>query len=114
MLPGHATAEATAMTRAPGTRCVLREYTGLRDGPCLGEEPLPAGDFLRTEHGSCYRIDEVRESRSEHILAVYICTRLDHDAVQFGDDGVWGWRWARRPRQALPVDHDLGAARPLR
>lgn len=78
--------------REPGTQCTLRAYWW--DGV-----PPVDGDFLRTLAGSCYRIDEVHPSRSEHIVHTLRCTRLERNAVQLDDDGVYLWEWARRPRQ---------------
>lgn len=66
----------------------------------LTPEPADAvGDFLRTEAGSCYLIDEWRPAREgSKSLGAFICTRLGKDAVQFGDPGVHEWIWAaRRP-----------------
>jgi hypothetical protein len=61
-----------------------------------GELPVP-GDFLRTRAGSCYRIDEVRPGRVKRVGSLR-CTRLEHDAVAEGDDGVWMWYWNPRVR----------------
>ncbi len=73
-----------------GTRCTLRMYRWA--GP-----PPVEGDFLRTRAGSCYLIDEVRESRSAHIAHVLRVTRLGKDAVCFGQEGVSLLQWMRRP-----------------
>lgn len=82
-----------------GTRCTLRAY--------WWEDPAPVeGDFLRTAAGSCYRIEEICDSRSEHIAHVLICTRLGKDAVQLGDPGVREWVWASRTPSSLDRSTD--------
>jgi hypothetical protein len=87
------------MIATPGTRCTLRAYE-MTPGPD-GSTPQE-GDFFRTNGGSCYLIEQRRESRSAHILAVFVCTRLENNAVSFDEEGVWLWRWASRsPRKAL-------------
>lgn len=53
------------------------------------------GDFLRTDSGSCYLIDKIRPPKRGRAVAVFEVTRLGKDAVQFGDPGVWGWRFER-------------------
>lgn len=61
-----------------------------------GEVPVE-GDFLRTDSGRCYRIDEFRARRPGSVtLGVFRCTVLEDDAVQFGDPGVFRWQFARR------------------
>lgn len=72
-----------------GTRCTLRCYHW--------EPPEPVeGDFLRTDAGSCYRIERIRESDYDHIAYVLTVMRLGKDAVQFGEEGVSRWVWAKR------------------
>lgn len=81
---------AGATMRGVGTRATLRCY--------YWDEGEPVeGDFLRTDAGSCYRIEAVRESDRDHIAYVLTVTRLGKDAVQFGDEGVSRWVWAKRP-----------------
>jgi hypothetical protein len=64
-------------------------------------EPPVEGDFLRTDSGSCYRIDEIRGSDYDHIAYVFTVTRLGKNAVEPGAPGVHPWRFRRvsvRPR----------------
>jgi hypothetical protein len=78
--------------RGPGTVCRLR---------CeFWRDVMPGeGDFLRTAAGSCYRIEEWRPARAgSKSLGVFVCTRLEKDAVQFGEPGVFVWAFARRER----------------
>jgi hypothetical protein len=78
-----------AVTR-PGTRVTLRVESWEADWPV-------AGDFLRTESGSCYRIEEVRPARfGSASLGSFVCTRLERDAVRLGAPGVFVWRFAAR------------------
>lgn len=82
-----------------GLVCTLRAYECEPDP----DGALPeAGDFFRTEAGTCYRIDDVRPGRAgSKVLFAFRCTRLGRDAVQDGDDGVWRWWWrTRRPKGA--------------
>lgn len=62
-----------------------------------GELP-EEGDFLRTQAGSCYLIEEWRPARpGSRSLGVFVCTRLEHNAVQEGDPGVFEWAfWSAR------------------
>lgn len=61
-----------------------------------GELPDP-GDFLRTAAGSCYRIDEWRPARDGSMsLGTFVCTRLERDAVQEGEPGVFAWEFNPR------------------
>lgn len=76
-----------------GTLCTLRVYAW-EEG-----EPLE-GDFLRTDAGSCYRIESVRvpdPARATVTKYVLTCMRLGKDAVQFGEPGVSRWVFQRRP-----------------
>jgi hypothetical protein len=76
------------MRGVAGTLCVL--YYDTEDG-------TPAeGDFVRTDAGSCYRIDAVRPSPRRPTRFNLTVTRLEHDAVQAGAPGVWPLRWYRR------------------
>jgi hypothetical protein len=55
------------------------------------------GDFLRTEAGRCYQVNEVRPTRpGSKSVATFVCTVLERDAVQMGEPGVWLWEYARR------------------
>lgn len=72
----------------PGTTCTL-SYD------CADGEPVP-GDFVRTDAGSCYRIDAVRPSPTRPGRFYLSVMRLEHDAVQPQQDGVWPLRWYRR------------------
>jgi hypothetical protein len=76
-----------------GARVTLRAF--------VWEGPLPEpGDFLRTNTGRCYRIDEQRLAKRDGVLRGPLhCTVLPRDAVQFGDPGVSRWTWGRRERQ---------------
>lgn len=78
-----------AVTR-PGTTCELHVNEWTDEWP---EE----GDFLRTDAGSCYRVLEFRPARfgSAHIGHFHVM-RLEKDAVQFGQPGVFRWAWAPR------------------
>lgn len=79
-----------------GTQVILWVYEWGADWP----EP---GDFLRTESGSCYRIEKVRPARfGSATLGSFVCTRLMKDAVQDGDPGVFRWHFATRVRTVLP------------
>lgn len=85
-----------------GSRCTLRAYEW--EGP----EPVE-GDFLRTDAGSCYRIDAIRIPDPARVVAtkyVLTCTRLDKDAVQFGEPGVHGWVFWARTRGQPPISTD--------
>jgi hypothetical protein len=78
------------VTSRPGTQCNMRvNWWDARPG----EEGFPVeGDFLRTAAGSCYLIDEWRPSRpGSESLGTFLCTRLERDAVAFGDPGVFEW-----------------------
>lgn len=78
----------------PGTTCKLTidfgaEYSG----------KLPVdGDLLRSRTGKCYLLNEVRESPSIAGRVNVRCTRLDVDAVQDGEPGVWPIEWHPRKR----------------
>lgn len=78
------------MRGVPGTTCELR---------CNhwdGGDPTDV-DFLRTDAGSCYLVDEFVPSRpGSASLGVFRCTRLERDAVSFADPGVAHWSfWSR-------------------
>jgi hypothetical protein len=61
------------------------------------------GDFLRTPAGSCYRIDEVRPTRpGSKAIAMFVCTRLEREAVEFDQEGVWCWEFDSRSSAASP------------
>lgn len=61
------------------------------------EDGTPAsGDFVLTSAGSCYRIDEVRPSARRASRFYLNVTRLEPDAVQPGEPGVWPLHWYRR------------------
>jgi hypothetical protein len=62
--------------------------------------PLPEpGDFLRTEAGSCYLIDDWRPARpGSQSLGTFVCVRLERDAVAASQEGVYEWAFARRER----------------
>jgi hypothetical protein len=78
------------MRGVAGTTC------GLSLDCSPGERP-DAGDFVRTvPAGSCYRIDAARESRATPRRFYLTCTRLERDAVQLGEPGVWPLHWYRR------------------
>jgi hypothetical protein len=79
------------MRGQPGTTCKISYDLNARTAP---EE----GDFLRTESGTCYMVDVARQSPT--LDRVYLtCTRLDVDAVYFGDPGVHPLYWnPRNPR----------------
>lgn len=63
-----------------------------------GELPVE-GDFLITAAGSCYRIDEWRPSRpGSRRRGTFVCTRLEKNAVEVGQEGVFEIRWANRNR----------------
>lgn len=83
------------MRGAPGTTCTLRVVAA---GPPWPDDLAEmVGDFLRTEPGSCYRIDSFRPAREgSATVGSFGCTRLDRDAVQLGDPGVWPLYWAPR------------------
>lgn len=73
-----------------GTTCWLRAHHW------VGELAVE-GDFLRTRNGSCYRILEVREGTGAGgVVANFKVERLDREAVEFGEPGVFEWRWNRR------------------
>lgn len=77
------------MRGVPGTVCRL-SYD------CGDDRPEP-GDFVRTvPRGSCYRIDHVKASPRLRGRFYLSCTRLDVDAVQLGEPGVWPLYWYRR------------------
>lgn len=76
------------MSREPGTTCRLHYDCG--DGV-----PEP-GDFVRTPAGSCYRIDGVKPSRRTRGRFYLTCTRLERNAVQPDQPGVWPLHWYRR------------------
>lgn len=79
------------MQGRPGTLCTMRAYYWDSADPV-------EGDFLRTDAGSCYRIDKVHHvTRPDSVTRfVLTCMRLDHDAVAEGAPGVH--RWAFNPR----------------
>ena len=74
----------------PGTETTLYVNTWEDEWPV-------EGDFLRTDAGSCYRVLEVRGAKfgSAHIGSFRVL-RLDKDAVQFGQPGVYRWAFAPR------------------
>lgn len=72
----------------PGTTCVL-SYD------CTNGRPEP-GDFIRTDAGTCYRVDEVRPSPTRPSRSYLSVTRLEHDSVRVGEPGVWPLFWYRR------------------
>lgn len=76
------------MRGVPGTSCTLFY-------DCDHGRP-DAGDFVRTDAGSCYRIDAVRASPSRPHRSYLTVTRLERDAVRAGAPGVWSMRWHRR------------------
>lgn len=83
------------MSGEPGTSCRLRCEWWWAD-----EDFPEPGDFLRTHAGSCYRIDEWRPAREgSKSLGVFVCTRLEQDAVAEGDEGVYAWEFKRRDRR---------------
>lgn len=90
------------MAGAVGTTCTIR-YRIPADMP---EVPsLEDGDFLRTvSRGTCYRIDVAREVTSARWPGArcyaLTCTRLGHDAVAFGEPGVFSLVWDSRSRRA--------------
>lgn len=74
----------------PGTVCRLAL-------DCQPEEKPEDGDFVRTvPGGSCYRIDRAWESSKTPYRFYLACTRLERDAVELGDPGVWSLHWYRR------------------
>jgi hypothetical protein len=81
-----------------GTTCRIRYCVPVDLHP-----PEP-GDFLRTvSRGTCYRIDEVRETpprpaRPGMRCLSLLCVRLGLDAVQLDDPGVFDLVWDRRRR----------------
>jgi hypothetical protein len=79
-----------AVTR-PGTTTTLYVNTW------EGDEWPVEGDFLRTDAGSCYRIDKVKPARfgSAHLFSLVV-TRLEKDAVHAGAPGVFRWQFAQR------------------
>lgn len=83
------------MSSEVGTRCALRAYVW--HGP-----PPEIGDFLRTDAGSCYLIEDVTPtrpgSRSRYVLT---CTRLERGAVELEGPGVWRWEFYSRERSAI-------------
>lgn len=80
------------MRGVPGTTC--------RIGCDFWHGELPVeGDFLRTRAGSCYKIEEWRPSRpGSRRLGTFVCTRLEKDAVELGQEGVFEIVWANRTR----------------
>lgn len=86
------------MTTEIGTRCrLVAMFWQAEDLTLLDHVDAEPGDFLRTQAGTCYRIDEIRPCRPDaKALAVLICTRLGKDAVELDDQGVHLWTW--RPR----------------
>lgn len=55
------------------------------------------GDFLLTRSGTAYQIREWRPSRpGSKSLGRLVCVKLERDAVQLGDPGVWLWAFASR------------------
>jgi hypothetical protein len=77
-----------------GTLCTLRMYAW------EGSPPVE-GDLLRTRAGSCYRIEEVKPSRSPNVLYSLRVMRLGKDAVQFGQDGVRELYWLPRAPRSI-------------
>jgi hypothetical protein len=74
--------------RPPGSRVRLRALHW------DGELPV-AGDFLRTASGSCYLIEEARPGRGRTV-AVFVCRKLEDDAVAYGSPGVHRWTFGLR------------------
>ena len=68
---------------------VVRLRADTWDGP-----PPEEGDFLRTDTGRCYLIEEIKVTRGGK--ANMRCRVLGVDAVSFGEPGVWHWRWSAR------------------
>lgn len=61
-----------------------------------GELPEP-GDFLRTAAGSCYQVQEFKPSRpGSKSLGRFVCMKLERDAVDRGDPGVFDWAFYSR------------------
>jgi hypothetical protein len=67
-----------------------------------------AGDFLRSPAGSCYLIEDVRPSPTIRGRAYLTVTKLERDAVQFGEPGVWPIHWHKRERRRRPVTEGAG------
>jgi hypothetical protein len=81
------------VVRPPGSEVTLTVNSWGGDVP-RGELE---GDFLRTAAGSCYRIVEWRPSRAgSRSLGRFRCVKLDRDAVQDGEPGVWRWEFGSR------------------
>jgi hypothetical protein len=80
------------MRGEPGTRCRLYYDCGV-PGPV-------EGDFIRTTAGSCYLIERARRSRTRPERVHLDVIRLDRDAVDEGQDGVWPLHWYPRRRKA--------------
>lgn len=88
------------MRGVPGTSCRITYDYRAPHHPEF--DPPVEGDFLRTEAGSCYLIDEVRRSPKYPTTRVILtCTRLEPDAVQHGQEGVWSLYWHRRERSRV-------------
>lgn len=81
------------MIREPGTTCGIGPYTW--HGGDLAEPP-GVGDFLRTRAGSCYRIDSARTVGGDRHRFMFRVTRLERDAVQPGQPGVFDLYWNPR------------------
>jgi hypothetical protein len=74
-----------------GTECVLHVNSW------EGEAWPEPGDFLRTDSGTCYRIEAFLPARfgTAHI-GRWRVTRMMKDAVQFGEPGVFRWEFSKR------------------
>lgn len=82
------------MAAAPGSAVTLTLNSWGGDDP-PGEHL--EGDFFRTRSGSCYRIVEWRPSRpGSRSLGRFRCVKLEQDAVQDGEPGVWRWEFGKR------------------
>jgi hypothetical protein len=61
--------------------------------------PPGAGDFLRTLTGTCYKIEEAHPIREDACRLRLRCTRLERNAVAYGEEGVYDLEWAPRRRR---------------
>lgn len=77
--------------KAPGTKARLYYDCGLHREPVVG-------DMVATPAGSCYLIDGVRRSRRRPERVYLDVTRLERDACEIGDEGVWPLFWYERKR----------------
>lgn len=81
------------MSKEPGTTCRIGPYTWF--GHDSGDPP-GEGDFLRTTTGTCYRIDTARTIGGDSRRFMFGVTRLERDAVQLGEPGVYSLQWDGR------------------